>query len=59
MKLRANACGTWPGGVHWTKDEVRDIDVPEDAALPGFLAEVKTKAKAKGKKPAEPVTDAE
>ena len=57
MKLKANACGTWPAGTHWTEGEVREIDLAADAVLPSFLSEVKSKAKSKKK--AEPDAAAE
>lgn len=46
MKLQATQKGQWPGRLHWTAGEVRDIEVPEGAEVPAWLVEVKAKKKA-------------
>lgn len=45
MKLQATQRGQWPGRLHWTAGEVRDIEVPEGAEVPAWLVEVKAKKK--------------
>ena len=46
MKLQATQKGQWPGRLHWTAGEVRDVEVPEGAEVPAWLVEVKAKKKA-------------
>ena len=46
MKLQATQKGQWPGRLHWTAGEVREIEVPEGAEVPAWLVEVKAKKKA-------------
>ena len=43
MKLRSEATGEWPTGLHWTPGEVRDVSVPKGADVPSWLVEVKGK----------------
>jgi len=45
MKLQATEKGQWPGRLHWTAGEVREIEVPEGAEVPAWLVEVKAKKK--------------
>lgn len=46
MKLQATQKGQWPGRLHWTAGEVREVEVPEGAEVPAWLVEVKAKKKA-------------
>lgn len=46
MKLKATQKGQWPGRLHWTAGEVREIEVPEGAEVPAWLVEVKAPKKA-------------